>query len=194
MNWPDIIKALKDLSGMRFYFIVSLIFLLVIGSLYKDTISVAVKDVTFSRVEFRECRDLKGLEVALESLSKRDSLIKNFSVYIYQPKTRSYYKKVIITNDDLVKTTTSLQGSYIEDQPNINQKFEEGDYMLLNATSEEADSKYLRALGIDHMLIYKLHDKVDIGEIHLRLNHAPNPIELQTLLKALSPLLYIYVI
>ena len=169
MNWPELIKALKDLNGFRFYFIVTLIFFLVIGNVYKDTISVAVKDVTFSRVEFRECRDLKGLEVALEALSKKDSIITNFTVYIYQPKDRSYYKKVILTNDDLVKSTTSLQGSYLEDQPSINSQFAENDYVLLNSSMRDPDTKFMRELGINHLLIYKLHNKADIGEIYIGL-------------------------
>lgn len=194
MNWPEIITALKDLSGTRFYFIVTLIFFLIIGNVYKDTISVAVKEVTFSRVEFRECRDLKGLEVALETLSKRDSIINNFTVYIYQPKDRSYYKKVILTNDDLVKSTLSLQGSYIEDQPTINKQFADNSYMLLNSTMDNTDTRFMRELGIDHLLIYKLHNKTDIGEIYIGLKHQPSPQELTDLLKALSPLMYIYII
>ena len=194
MNWPEIIKALKDLAGARFYFIVTLIFLLVVGNMYKDTISVAVKDVTFSRVEFRECRDLKGLEVALQEISKKDTLINSFTVYIYQPKERSYYKKVLITNDDIVKSTQSLQGSYLEDQPTINTAFETKPYLLINDMLDSPDTKFMKELGFEHLLVYKLHYKTTIGEIYLNLNHSPNQEELQRLVKVLSPLMYIYII
>jgi len=194
MNWPELVKALKDLAGARFYFIVTLIFLLIVGNMYKDTISVAVKDVSFSRVEFRECRDLKGLEVALQQIQKTDTLIKSFSVYIYQPKERSYYKKVILTNDDIVKSTTSLQGSYLEDQATINEAFLTKNYLLIDNTIEGTDTQFMTELGIDHLLVYKLQYKTVIGEIHLNLTHSPTQGELSHLVKTLSPLVHIYII
>ena len=51
MNWASIIQALKDLTGARFYFIAVLAFLLIVGSLFEDTIDIAIKDVSFSKVE-----------------------------------------------------------------------------------------------------------------------------------------------
>ena len=194
MNWPELIKALKDLTGFRFYFIVVLIFLLVVGNMYKDTISVAVKDVTFSRVEFRECRDLKGLEVSLLKIKERFPIIDNFTVYIYQPKDRSYYKKVILTDDDKVKSSLTLQGSYIEDQTTINEALKTKDYLLLDDSGDNPDIKFMRELGFEHLLIYRLHQRNNIGEIHLALRRKPTPQELTDVLKAISPLMYLYII
>lgn len=195
MNWAAIIDSLKNLTGGRFYFIVTLIFLLTLGNIYKDTITIAVKEVTFTRVEFRECRDLKGLEVALNIFVNNNSkIVSDYTVYIYQPKDKSYYKKVLLTTDDIVKSTTTLQGYYLEDQPTINTEFKDKSYILFNGLGNNEDMSFMNDLGYTHLLIYKLHYKTTIGEIYLKLKHEPNAQELETLIKGLSPLTYVYII
>lgn len=194
MNWASIIQALKDLTGARFYFIAVLAFLLIVGSLFKDTIDIAIKDVSFSKVEFRDTRDMKGLEVALGRIKQADSVIKSFTVYIYQPKERSYYKKLLITDDEIVKSTVALQGSYLEDQPTINTVFETKKYLMIDETVHNADIAFMKDLGFDNVLVYKLESKTTIGEIHLNFYRRPTQEELNKILKQLAPLVYVYVI
>lgn len=194
MNWAEIIQALKNLKSSRFYFVVVLIFFLLLGNIYKDPVTVAIKEISLSQVEFRECRDLRGLEITLNELNKKYRFIDSYGVYLYQPTDKSYYKKIILTNSDIIKSTVFLQGSYIIDQPSINEKLKNNDYFVIQEGSSDTDTKFMKEMNIDYLFVYKLHRKEVIGEIVLLMNRKPNPIEMEALVKDISPILYRHII
>lgn len=194
IDWQKILEGLKSLSSFRFYAILLLAFFLLLANIYKDPITVAVKETTFKTAKFRECRDLKGLEVALEDINKRNEFINSYTVYIYQPELNSYYKKMLITNSDLVKKITTLQGSLIQDQPTLNGLLSTKNYFILQQDSPTQDTQFMKELNIEYLLVYKFADKKMIGELMLILNRKPTPTELDKLIKEISPLEYEYII
>ncbi len=195
IDWQKILDGLKSLSSFRFYFVLLLAFFLLLANIYKDPITVAVKETTFAAAKFRECRDLKGLEVALNDINAKNKFIDSYTVYIYQPQIKPYYKKMLITNSDIVKKITTLQGSLIQDQPTFNDLLLKQDYFILQQDSPTHDTRFMKELNIDYLLVYKIADKnITIGEIVLILNEKPTPTQLDKLIKEISPLVYEYVL
>lgn len=194
MNWASIINALRNLTSARFYVTIALMFILLLGVIYKDAVTVAIKDITFNPVEFREVKDLKGLEVSLDQINKKFDFVDSYAVYIYQPKEASYYKKVVVTNSDVVKRSVSLQGSFLEDQPTMNNMILQQDYFTLDKGDKEEDIKFMKELGIESLFVYRLYKKKTLGEIIFILKRKPNALELEELVKEVSPLMHMYII
>lgn len=193
IDWAQMLSQLKEIQGFRFYFIVFLIFALVLAFMFKDEISVQVKDMNFKQVEFREVRDLKGLEVNLESILDT-TVMTSYTVYIYQPKDRSYYKRVVITNSDLVKSLSKLQSGYLQDQEHINKALIDNQYVFLDKDYPSPESQHLHDLGVPYILVYKLggvNDKV--GEISITFKSKPSDEYLKKLKAKLAPLTYMYI-
>lgn len=194
IDWVKILEQLKSLKGFRFYFIVVTIFLLILTFTFKDEISVRVKNMDFKRVEFREARDLKGLEVNLNTLIDT-SLVMDYIVYIYQPKYKSYYKKVLTTSSDLVKSIARLQGSYIEDQTTINAGLKDNNYVMLSKDESTPDTDYLHELGMDYILVYRLGSiQEPIGEIQIVFRTKPTSEQIKVITKKLAPMIHMYIL
>jgi hypothetical protein len=194
IDWQKLLDTLKEISSVRFYFIVTLSFFLILANIYREPLTSAVKETSFTSAKFRECRDLEGLEVALDDINKRNEFINSYTVYMYQPLSRPYYKKMLISNSVLVKKISTLQGSLIQDQPTFNRLLAKEDYFILEADSPTDDTQFMKDLNIDYLLVYRVYDKGMIGEIVLILTRKPTDQELKKLLKDLSPLVYEYVI
>lgn len=192
INIAEIIQAFKNIRGPRFYFLTTLLFLSLLVYTFQDALVTKVKDITFEQVEFREIRDLKGLEVALERLYDPE-IYNSYTVYIYQPKQKSFYKRMILTNSDLVKAVSKLQGSYIEDQPTINEHFKLNNYIILDHEHPKPDTQYLHDIGFQYLFICKLQNYVTIGEIHVSFIKKPTEDQIIKLNRQLAPLLHMYV-
>jgi len=194
INFSEVIKALKEITGPRFYFIVSLCFLAGLIYIFREPLTVTIQEISFERVEFREVRDLKGLEISLETLKDKKHY-SNYTVYIYQPKYKSFYKRIILTDSDIVKAVSRLQGSYLDDQPTINNALSKGMYILLDYEDPKPDTQYLHDIGFKYLFIYKLGSaKNPIGEIHIGLSTKPTQKDISSLITDLGPLLHMYII
>lgn len=192
IDWSKLIEQLKDVTGFRFYFLVTAALLLILTFIFKDEISIRVKNADFKRVEFKEVRDLKGLEVNLSTI--KDSTMSDYIVYIYQPKQKSYYKRVLTTSSDLVKSIMRLQGSYIEDQITINNAFKDSNYILLSKDKLTPDTEYLHELGMNYILVYRLGGSIQpIGEIHMVFILKPTQEKIDETIKKLAPLIHMYI-
>lgn len=193
IDWAQMLAQLKEIQGFRFYFIVLLTFLLTLTFLFKDEISVRVKDMDFKRVEFREVRDLKGLEVNLETIMDT-TMMRSYTVYIYQPKDRSYYKRVVLTNSDLVKSLSKLQSGYLQDQEQINNALGKQTYVFLDKETPLPETQHLHDLGEPYILVYKLGSGPDkVGEIVISFMKKPSEDYLLQLKAKLAPLTYMYI-
>lgn len=194
IDWIGILATLKEISGFRFYFIVTLIFLLILSLLFRDEISVKVRETTFKKVEFNEIRDLKGLEVNLNTIMDT-TMMRSYTVYIYQPKDKSYYKTVAFTNSDLVKTLTRLRGGYLEEQQELTELLNTKGYGFLTHEDENPNTAFLHELGINYIWVQKIGPpKKVLGEILIDFKKKPSDEYLKELKTkvSLANNLYVY--
>lgn len=192
----EILKTLKEITGWRFYFITILLFFTALGYGFKDSLDVLIRNYMFQNMEFREPKNKDGLEKAIIGTLLRHPEIIKYGVYLYQPKEASYYKKLILTNSVVAKSSPALQGIYLKDQPSINKVFVDKEYYIVTSKEmEKPDLVYLKHLNNTWVLFYKLSSNgKPIGEIVLSFYSEPLPAELDLVLKELSPLIYMYII
>lgn len=191
-----IVNTFKLLGNAKFYFTAFLIALVSISLIFKDTIEVGVKGKLFSSADFREARNPYALQSALDEVVKKDTNILYYDVFLYEPKNKSFYKKLIVTNSEVVKNSPALQVRYLKDQPSINAGLDVGGYYLIDDIElRKPDLKLLKDLGVVSALYYRLSSNgTSVGEIVLRFKEKPSAQELDNLLKKLSPFLYTYII
>ena len=191
-----IVAGFKKIQGAKFYFISILIALITHAVIYKDAIEISVKGRLFSATDFREARNPYALQTAMDDLAKKDTNIVSYSVFLYEPKNQSFYKKLVLTNSDVDKNSPSLQMRYLKDQPSINAALDANGYYLIDDIElRKPDLRILKDLGVVSALYYRLtSDGTAVGEINLRFKQKPTALELDTLLKTLSPYLYTYII
>ncbi len=195
IDFAEIIKALKELTGTRFFIVMILLTIGFFVYLFRDEMASAVQNTfTEKRIEFREVRDLRGLEMALNMIKTKYS-VKNYAVYIYQPKEYAYYKKMILTDSDIIKSVTGLQGSYLDEQAYVNGILEENEYILLNEDEISDETAYYHSLGFNSLMIRRLkfNDAI-IGEIYIIFDVRPSAELVQQISKELAPLNYVYVL
>lgn len=191
-----IVSTYQNFSDFKFYFVVFMISLLALGYIYKDTIDLTLRNHAYSITEFRECRNISGLEKDLTGLVVSNPNVLRYNVYIYEPKNQSFYKKLVLTNSDLAKNSPSLQSIYLKDQATVNEVFKTNPYYLVDRIDmQKPDLKYLADCNINCMLFYKLVvNGISVGEINLEFRTKPTPAELEDTVRKLSPLMYLYII
>jgi hypothetical protein len=184
-------------SHIKFYFISFLIFIFALGVLYKDTVMMVTQDLIANQIRFRECRDIIGLTDYMNNVVTRDTTVASYTIYLYQPVNNSIYKKLIISSDKLIMRSPLLQGIYLKTQPTINKELLDHDYYLAdyNEFMKHPDTQFWNNFSSDTRIIYalKLDSKV-IGEIWIRFDVAPTPLQLEKVLKEISPIMYNYII
>lgn len=192
-----VVTTFKLLGNAKIYVIGLFITIISLSLIFKSTIEITIKGKLFSATDFRECRNPYALQTAMDNIAKQDTNITSYSVFLYEPKNQSFYKKLIITNNDVARESPSLQMRYLKDQPTINTSLDANGYFLIDPIdlSTHPDLKLLKDLGVTDVLYYRLSsNNVAVGEIELRFKHRPSPQELDTLLKTVSPFLYTYII
>jgi len=194
--FEKIVEHLKDITGARFYFLTLLLFLLTAGWIFKEPIIDYLKVDRFSKIEFRECRNLLGLEKEMNRISGDYPIILKYGVYLYQPKDNASYKKLVLTNSDEIKLIPELQGRYLADQPSINQVLAKQAYYLVDEVeiANKEDLTLLKDLSIQNAVYVRLKAKgVIVGEINISLTKRPTANELDMIMHELAPLLYTYI-
>lgn len=193
-NLPSIVQALKDIQGFRFYFIVFLIFIGSLAYMFKDTITVNVRNITTKQVEFREVRNFGGLENSLNSLFNADEQL-GYAVYMYQPREKSFQKRILISNFDLIKSINKLQSMYLEEQPSINDRLKHFDYVLLTHEEPYPDIQYLHDIGLKYIFVHRIIDRVGIiGEIQFFFIDKPSDDTLKEISTKLKSTIFLNVI
>ena|ERR1041385_731361 len=190
-------NAALHIRSIKFYFVAVLIFLLALGVVYKDSITMGVQSALFSQVKFRECRDLLGLERQFETILKADTNIDRYGVYLYQPINHSVYKKLILTNSEIAMRNPNLQGIYLKDQPTLNNELLLHDYYIVDNEElrKHADAQSMFDVSSQTRLFYALKvNGVIMGEIVVRFKHTPTPLDIDKALREISPLLFNYII
>lgn len=184
-------------SHIKFYFIGTLILIFSLGLVYRDVVTMTIQNVIFDQIRFRECRDLLGLQKAFDNIISKDTLVTKYVVYLYQPINNSFYKRAILTNDEIIMSSPSLQGIYLKNQPTLNKELSEHDYYLMAVldAAKHQDLQFMIDISMDTRLFYalKVNGKV-IGEICVRYKHPPSALEVEQSLRELSPLLYNYIL
>jgi hypothetical protein len=191
-----VVSTYNNFSDLKFYFTVIMAAFLALAYVYKDTIDLTLRNHAYSLTEFRECRNISGLEKDLSSLLVSNPNVVRYGVYLYEPKNQSFYKKLVLTNSEIAKNSPSLQSIYLKDQPSINEVFKTNPYYLVDRVDmEKPDLKYLADISTGCVLFYKLTvNGVTVGEINLRFINKPTPAELEDTIRKLSPLMYLYII
>lgn len=190
-------NLIQNWNGNKFYFISLLVFLLGIGIVFREPITILVQGTIFNEIQFRECRDLIGLKKGFDTILTKDTIVSKYVVYLYQPTEKSTYKRAVLTNSEVIMNAPSLQGMYLKDQPTINRELTEHSYYITN--KEEAlkhpDLQYLIDISDHYRLFYalKYNGKI-LGEIAVRFKQPPTIVQIETVLKDLSPLLRNYII
>jgi hypothetical protein len=184
-------------SHVKFYFITGLIFFFSLAFIYRDSITMSVQTVIYNQIQFRECRDVIGLQKAFDGIIAKDTIIQSYGVYLYQPINNAFYKRVVLTNSENVMRSPSLQGIYLRDQPTLTAELKQNDYYIVDQKEavRHPDLQYMIDISTDVRMFYalKLDGKL-IGEIGVRFKHPPSTTELEQVLKDLSPLLYEYIV
>lgn len=198
----SIIDSLKNLTGLRFYVLVALLFVASLAWLFKDAIVVSIQNYTNQNIEFREVRNLGGLEkemveVIRFSESQLDIICSGYAVYIYQPKEHYYQKRLVITNSDVIKTIVRLQSIYLDEQPNINNALKNSEYIFLSRdrASTFTESQHLYDVFSPHILIYSIRDNNKVvGEIHLAFNQELNNEQQSLLASQLRRITFLHIL
>lgn len=195
--FEQILLGVKDITGPRFYFITSLIFLLLVGFIFQGAITTLVKSSLYTELEYREFRNVLGLDAALQSLTSKDSNVLEYGVYIYQPKNGSFYKLLTAGNSAIARNSPAVSRMYLKDQPYINEQFKTNDFFIADELDikTKTDFEYSKQIGAKSVLFFKLKIRgTTIGEIVVRFKTKPSVIEVEKLIHDLSPLTYLYVI
>jgi hypothetical protein len=184
-------------SHFKFYFIAVLLFLFSVGFVYRDIVTMGIQNIVFNQIRFRECRDLIGLQDKCEAMVKKSKIVQSYAIYLYQPINNAFYKKIILTNSKDIMKSPALQGIYLKDQPTINRELTQHDFYLVDPVevSKHTDLQYLIDINPNPCLFYSL--KVDnkvIGEVMIRFDHKPTILEIEDVMKDISPLLYNYIL
>lgn len=195
INFAEILKALKDIGKLRFYFIVVIFAISFFIYIFREDVSAYFKEDITQKIEFREIKDLGGLEKSLDVIVLQEEDVEAYIVYMYQPKEYPFYKSMLLTDSELVKSINSLQGVYLDEQEYINELLKRNDFILLSKEDAIEDTRYIHAVGINYLLIKKLmYENEIIGEIHLLLKNKPTEVDLMRIYSLILPLKYIYII
>ena len=195
INFAEIIKNLKELSSFKFFIILVIITIGFIAYLFRDELGTTLREISVKDIEFVQLKNFIGLEDNLDKLIQKYLFSEGYIVYLYQPKEKSFYKEMIITNSDLVKTTSSLQGFYLDEQKELNEKLLNSEYVILDQSSVINRENYLHELGINYLLVRRIRTTEGIiGEIQIILNKQPSDNELNQLKKDLTQIIYQYVL
>lgn len=192
----QLIITLKDVTGPRFYFVTVLIFIASLGYIFQEPITVVIKSKTFKAIEFREAKNLSGLKTGIDKILLVHPNIMDYGVYLYQPREEAFYKKLVLSNNEVANTSSHMQGIYLKDQPSLNEAFKKTDYVLFDQLDlQKPDLVYLAKINTSYVLFYKLqiNDEI-IGEICIRFKQKPTLEEMGVLLPELSPLIYLYIV
>lgn len=193
--FDNVVEAIKDLKGFKFYFVVILVFLFATTYMCKDAITLYVKSHT--DIQFRECRDAAGLSKALDIVIKEDTVTTSYIVYLYEPINNSIYKRMVVTDNLNVLHSPALQGIYLNTQPTLSKELQDHDYYLADniEIAKHPDTQYWLSFGNETILVYalKANGKV-IGEIWFKFKRSPTPLELEKVLRKTTPLLYNYIL
>lgn len=181
----QIINAIKDITGFRFYFLVLVLFLGFTLFLFKDNL----KQLTFKPQELQEVSNQAGLQVSLDHIKKEHPLITGYIFFLYQPKHDAYFKKMVTTDIELVKQNEYFNAMPLNAQKYLNYLLVEKEYALLEYTDTKAQAE-IHTYNADYVLVYNVYVKETIGEIIFTFDVKPTPEEIQVLLKKLRPVKY----
>ena len=155
------------------------------------------QDLISEQIKFRECRDVIGLNKYMSEIVSKDQVVSTYSIYLYQPINNAIYKKLVISDESIIMSSPSLQGIYLKTQPTINRELIEHSYYLAdyNEFISHDDTRFWSSFSNNTRLIYglKIENKV-IGEVWIRFNKDPTPLELERVLKEISPVMYSYIL
>lgn len=195
LSFKEIIALIKDLNSTKFYVILFTFVIYMIAVSYKDVMYEEVINMRAKRLEFFECRDLKGLESKLNQVYVSNASVKSYTVYIYQPKDKAIYKTCLTTNDQLVKTSPKIYGVYLKDQPKLNKKLNESVYTIVDENNPDCVEIPMDCLGFKFALVYRLNaGNKNIGEVVIGFKKFPEVTELDSILKELNTVTYSYII
>lgn len=181
----QVILAIKDITGFRFYFLVLVLLLLFLVNMFQDSL----KQISFSPRELQQISNEKGLQLTLEQIKQGDPLIRGYIFFIYQPKQDSYFKGLVATDIPFIKENTYFKAMPLNAQKYLNYLLIQKEYALLEYKDHQA-ADYINTYNSDYILVYNVYVKETIGEVILTFDVKPTPEQISLLLKKLRPIKY----
>lgn len=180
--FTQVIEAIKDITGPRFYFIALLGFFSFLAVTFKDEI----KSYQFNPKELMTCSNEAGLVSKLVTIKAKNENIGGYIIYLYQPRTDSYYKKLVSTDIPFIKENAFYKSIPLNAQKYLN-------YILIDRESAYVDgSEGPRAMeltneyGAEYIYVYNIFMKETIGEIIFTFKSKPTQQQLEELDKELK--------
>lgn len=187
--YAEILKTIKDITGARFYFITSLLFVLIAAVLFKDEI----KQFNFNPKELRECSNQEGLVTKLKSIESKYDSVKGYVFYLYQPNVDSYYKRLVVSDLAYINNNDFFKAMPLNSQKYLNYLLIEKEYVFVSADESKKEAEIAIQYDAEYVYIYNVFLKETVGEIILTFKHKPTQQELDAITKDLRNVKY-YVI
>lgn len=181
----QVITAIKDIRGLRFYFLVMVLFVGFVLLTFKDDL----KQINFHPEDLNEVSNEQGLQTELTSIKASDKLITGYIFFLYQPKHDSYYKKLVATDIPFVQQNKYFNAMPLNAQKTLNYLLIEKEYALLEFDNPEVADQ-TNTYNADYVLVYNVYVKETIAEVILTFDIKPSKDQINVLLKRLRPIKY----
>lgn len=184
----QIITAIKDITGPRFYFLVTLLFLGFMLITFKDQL----KQIEFKPENLQSISNEKDLVTALDDIKRNTPLMRGYIFFIYQPKHDSYYKRMVHSDISFVNSNDYFKAMPLNAQKYLNYTLIGKEYTLLSFDNP-LEAEYTNMYNADYVLVYNVYVKETIAEVVMTFDIKPSPAEIDLLIRKLRPIKY-YVI
>ena len=181
----QILTAIKDITGFRFYFLVTVLAVGFFTYTFKDDL----KQFSFKPRELQEISNEKGLQTTLAQIKHDDPLVKGYIFFLYQPKHDSYFKKLVITDIGFVKENSYFKAMPLNAQKYLNYLLIQKEYAILDYNDPQA-TDYISTYNSDYVFVYNVYSKETIAEVILTFDVKPTKEEIALLIKRLRPIKY----
>lgn len=181
----QIITAIKDITGFRFYFLTILLFIGFLLVTFKDSL----KQLKFNPQELQTISNKEGLNAKLEAVKQADPLATGYICFLYQPKHDAYFKALAATDLEFVKTNSYFKAMPLNAQKFLNYTLIEKEYALLEYTDPNA-TDYIQTYNADYILVYNIYVKETIGEVIMTFDVKPTQAQIDILVKKLRTIKY----
>lgn len=181
----QLITAIKDITGFRFYFLVTMIFIGFLLITFKDSL----KQLSFSPQTLQVVSNEEGLLTSLREVKQSDPFVKGYICFLYQPKQDAYFKNLAATDLEFVKTNSYFKAMPLNAQKYLNYLLIEKEYTLLEYTDSDAQD-YIHMYNSDYILVYNVYVKETIAEVILTFDVKPSKEQIAILIKKLRPIKY----
>lgn len=185
----NILGNIKNIKGVRFYFLVIVLFLFSIIFLFKEEITTSFnKHIDEKELKLRHS-DTSKIRHVIEKVYNKDKSMA-YILYLYQPE-RPVIKRLEMASTSVIENEMKLNEFILSRQRFIEEGFKRSDFILLDASHPiKGTEKFHRINGvfIPYIYIYGIRGVEDdvVGEVHIWFKDKPTDEELRIMTSGLS--------